>query len=78
MILKDKNTAIVTAAFRGYLAAIKSLIEFYDKAGVLRTDNGAEFVTDHYSATLVEHGIGHELMAADTPKFNGRWSVTWL
>ena len=71
-IPEDTSADTVTHAFRVFLAAIKPLRQKHGEPGVLRTDNGTEFVNVHFDNLLAKHGIRREFTSVDGPKRNGR------
>ena len=72
IFLKDKSADTVTHAFRTFLAAIKPLWEKHGEPGALRTDNGTDFVKEHFANFLVQYGVRREFTSVDGPKRNGR------
>ena len=77
IFLKDKSADTVTHAFHVFLAAIKLLREKHGEPGVLRIDNGTEFVNEPFANLLAKHGIRNEFTSVDGSKRNGRleWRV---
>ena len=71
LFLKDKTGSTVTQAFRALFAAIKPLIAVHGPVGILRTNNGLEFVNDDFKDMLTELNIKRELTPVDGTKRNG-------
>ncbi|KFD60695.1 hypothetical protein M514_27126 [Trichuris suis] len=65
--LKNKNDAL--QKFKEFVAFVERKTS--RKVKCLRTDNGREYVNDHFAQFLTANGIRHERSVPDTPQQNG-------